>query len=259
MSCPARLPLMNAIRLAIGLLVVLCACAPAQAQSITERQADEILKELRAIRQALERQQAPSPQARALQAPPDDKVSIPFANGGYSIGRQDAPLLMVEYSDYQCPFCRQYHVSTFDQIKKNYVDSGRVRYVNRDFPLAFHENARRAAMAARCAGEQGRFWELRHAMIENANQLGGQNISKYAGDTKLEMSGFQTCLDSGRYAQDVDRDLEEGAQAGVSGTPSFVVGRLVNGRLEGVRVVGAMPYQNFASTLDEALSKIPPR
>jgi protein-disulfide isomerase len=259
MYCPARLPLMNAIRQAVGLLVMLTACGLAQAQSITERQADEILKELRAIRQALERQQAPSPQARVPQAPPDGKVSIPFAAGGHSIGRPDAPLVMVEYSDYQCPFCRQYHVSTFDEIKKNYVDSGRVRYINRDFPLAFHENARRAAIAARCAGEQGRFWELRHAMIVNANQLGGQNISKYASDIKLEMSGFQTCLDSGRYTKEVDRDLEEGAQAGVSGTPSFVVGRLVNGRLEGVRMVGAMPYQNFASTLDEALRKIPPR
>jgi len=260
MSCPACLPLMNRIRQAVGLLAMLSACAAALAQSITERQADEILKELRAIRQAVERQQAPSPQLQAPQPPADTTVSIPFAAaGGHSLGRQDAPLVMVEYSDYQCPFCRNYHVGTFDEIKKNYIDSGRVRYVNRDFPLAFHENARRAAMAARCAGEQGRFWDLRHAMIVNANQLGGQNIEKYASDIKLEMSGFRACLDSGRYTKDVDRDLEEGGQAGVSGTPSFVVGRLINGRLEGVRMVGAMPYQNFASTLDEMLRRIPPR
>src|SRR4051812_34239237 len=100
MSCPANLPLMNGIRQAVGLLVMLSTCAAAQAQSITERQADDILKELRAIRQALERQQGSSPQARAPQPPPDTGVSIPFAAGGYSIGREDAPLVMVEYSDY---------------------------------------------------------------------------------------------------------------------------------------------------------------
>lgn len=259
MPCLACLPLMNRVRRAGALLAMLTACAAAQAQGMTERQADEILKELRAIRHALEQQQAPAAQARAPQPPPNAKVSIPFASGGHSIGRADAPLVMVEYSDYQCPFCRQYHVGTFNDIKKNYVDSGRVRYINRDFPLAFHENARRAAMAARCAGEQGRFWDLRHAMIVNASELGGQNIVKYASEIKLQVSGFQACLDSGRYAKDVDRDLEEGAQTGVSGTPSFVIGRLVNGRLEGERLVGAMPYQNFASILDEMLRETPRR
>ena len=254
MRAAARLQAMS--RLAAALALTLAA-GPAAAQGITERQADEILKELRSIRQTLERQQQPQP--RQVQAPPDDKVAIAFQSGGNSIGRPDAPIVMVEYSDYQCPFCRQFHMSTFDEIKKNYVDSGRVRYISRDFPLAFHENARRAAIAARCAGDQGRFWELRHVMIVNANQLTAPSILKYAGELKLEMGGFRTCLDSERYGKDVDRDMEEGAQAGVSGTPSFVVGRLVNGRLEGVRVVGAMPYQALASTLDEALRKIPAR
>jgi protein-disulfide isomerase len=236
---------------------LLFAAGPAAAQGITERQADEILKELRTIRQMLERQQAPA--QRPAQAPAEEKVSISFAPGGYSLGRPDAPLVIVEYTDYQCPFCRQFHVTAFDQIKRNYVDTGRVRYVSRDFPLDFHENARRAAMAARCAGEQGRFWELRHVMIVNASQLKAENILGYAQDLKLAMQPFRECLDSERHRAAVDRDMAEGQGAGVSGTPSFVLGRLVEGRLQGVRLVGALPYQTFASRLDELLKQSPAR
>jgi protein-disulfide isomerase len=238
------------LALAAALLI---AAGTAAAQGITERQADEILKELRAIRQHLERQQAPA--QRPVQAPAEEKVSISFAPGGYSLGRADAPLVIVEYTDYQCPFCRQFHVTAFDQIKRNYVDTGRVRYVSRDFPLEFHENARRAAMAARCAGEQGQFWELRHVMIVNANQLKAENIIAYAQDLKLAMQPFRECLGSERHRAAVERDMAEGSSAGVSGTPSFVLGRVVDGRLQGVRLVGAMPYQTFASRLDEMLKQ----
>jgi len=244
-------------RAAAAALALALAAGPALAQGITQQQADEILKELRGIRQALERQQPPPAAARPAQAPVDEKVSIGFASGGHSIGRPDAPLVMVEYTDYQCPFCRQFHVSAFEEIKRNYVDTGRVRYVSRDFPLDFHENARRAAVAARCAGEQGRFWELRHVMIVNANQLQADKILGYAQDLKLAMEPFQTCLASERHRAAVDRDLAEGRSAGVSGTPTFLVGRLNGGRLEGVRLVGAQPYQAFASKLDEVLKQAP--
>lgn len=255
MQCTAVPLMLKAFRPALA--VMLLVGGTASAQGISERQVDEILRELRAIRQTLERQQAPPLQRQGAQAPTDEKVSIAFAQGGYSIGRVDAPVVLVEYADYQCPFCRQFHLTTFDEIKKNYVDTGRVRYVSRDFPLDFHENARRAALAARCAGEQGQFWELRHVMIVNANQLKADNILAYAKDLKLEMGTFTACLESERYRADVERDLAEGAQAGVSGTPSFVVGRLSDGRLAGIRLVGAMPYQTFGARLDEVLKKSP--
>ena len=241
------------MRLPAALVALFLAAGTASAQGITERQADEILKELRSIREALERQQAPA--QRPAPAPADEKVSIGFAPGGYSMGRADAPLVMVEYTDYQCPFCRQFHLTTFDQIKRNYVDTGRVRYVSRDFPLDFHENARRAAMAARCAGEQGKFWELRQVMIVNANQLKADNILGYAQDLKLVVQPFRECLDSERHRAAVDRDLAEGKSAGVSGTPSFVLGKLVDGQLQGVRMVGAQPYQTFAARIDELLKQ----
>jgi len=227
----------------------------------------QILQELRAIRTLLEGLQRdleatpPAPAAqRAVPAPapapvPNDRVAIPFASKGFSLGRTDAPLVMVEYTDYECPFCRQFHVDSFEQIRRNYIDTGKLRYVSRDFPLDFHRNAQPAAMAARCAAEQNKFWELRHAMIVNASKLGPDQVMGYAKEQKLDMGKFQSCLKSGRHQAAVEADMAEGRSAGVSGTPSFVIGRVVNDRLEGVRVVGALPYMAIAQKLDQLLQR----
>jgi protein-disulfide isomerase len=162
---------------------------------------------------------------------------------------------MVEYTDYECPFCRQFHLDSFEQIRRNYVDTGKIRYVSRDFPLDFHRNARPAAAAARCAAEQGKFWELRHALIVNASKLEAEQIAGYAKEQKLDLARFEACMKSGRQQAAIEADMEEGRKAGVSGTPSFVIGRVVNGRLEGERIVGAQPYMAFAAKLDAMLSR----
>jgi len=230
---------------------------PARAQAIPADTGQQILQELRAIRQLLEAQQRnAAPRAPAPQAAADDKVSMAFQAGGQSLGRADAPLVMVEYTDYECPFCRQFHLGSFEQIKKNYIDSGKLRYVSRDFPLDFHQNALRAAVAGRCGAEQGKFWELRHSMIVNASQLKPDHILDYAKNLKLDVGKFRSCMESGRLLDAVESDMQEGRAAGVSGTPTFVIGRVANGRLEGVRVVGAMPYMVFAARLDAMLAPV---
>lgn len=229
-----------------------------QAQGITKRQADEILKELKAIHQLLERQQGSAPRTAFPPPPtPDERVSVQIAPGGHAIGRADAPLTLVEYTDYQCPYCREFHLAAFDQIRKNWIDTGKLRYLSRDFPLDFHENAMRAAQAARCAGEQGRFWELRHVMIVNASQLKPENLLTYATDLRLDVEKFRGCLDSNRYRQEVEIHMAEGQRAGVSGTPAFVLGRMSDGRIDGVRLMGAMPYAMFESRLEEMLKRPP--
>ena len=178
--------------------------------------------------------------------------------GAYSIGRADAPLTLVEYTDYQCPFCRQFHIAAFEEIKKNYIDTGKLRYVSRNFPLDMHENAPRAAQAALCAADQGKFWEMRHVMIVNASQLQPQNITTYATDLKLDVDKLNACITSGKYRAEVDQNMAEGRAAGVSGTPSFVVGRTDKDAVDGVRIVGAQPYAAFDSRLKELLAKVPP-
>jgi protein-disulfide isomerase len=228
------------------------ATATAGAQGMTSQQADAILEELKQIHQLLLRQQAA---AAAVPNPlADEKVSVPLGPGAYSIGRSDAPLTLVEYTDFQCPYCRQFHLTTFEAIKKNYIDTGKLRYVSRDFPLDMHENARRAAVAGRCAGEQGQFWEMRHVMIVNANQLKPDNIVVYARDLKLDVDKFRSCFESDRYAADIERSVAEGQAAGVTGTPSFVLGRTGVDKVDGVRLVGAKPYAAFDAKLKEMLA-----
>jgi protein-disulfide isomerase len=241
------------LRIAIMLFAAttLLAGAPiARADGITNEQAQDILNELRQIRQLLEKiqtgQQAPAP---------DDKVSYRFSPSGFSLGDARAPLVMVEYTDFQCPFCQQFHNTTFAQIKANYIDTGKIRFVSRDFPLDFHENARRAATAGRCAAEQGKYWEMRHLMIVNAEQLRPDNLIAYAASVKLDVPKFKSCLESDRFKAQIDQDIAEGEVAGVQGTPSFVIGRIANDKLEGVRLVGAQPYVQFDARIQELLGE----
>ena len=242
---------MFALAAAVGFLAVGLP-APAHADGITSEQAQQILDELKAIRKAVETNGAGAGQA---QQAPDDKVNMTFASGGFSVGKADAPLVLVEYTDYQCPFCQQFHNTAYAQLKANYIDTGKIRFVSRDFPLDFHENARRGANAARCAAEQGKYWEMRHAMIVNASQLQADKLSAYAANVKMDVKKFQACVDADKFKAAIDKDIAEGAAAGVNGTPSFVLGRVNNGKLEGVRLVGAMPYEQFDAKIQEMMGQ----
>src|SRR5205085_1085250 len=228
----------------------------ARADGITSEQAQQILDELKAIRKTLEtRPLAPAQPSPQVPAPVDDRVSMAFPPGGFSVGKESAPLVLVEYTDYQCPFCQRYHNDSFAQIKANFIDTGKIRYVSRDFPLPFHENARRSATAARCAAEQGKFWELRHTMIVNASQLQADKLGGYAQSASLDVPKFQACVDSDKFKAAIDKDIAEGSAAGVNGTPSFVLGRIENGKLQGVRMVGAMPYAQFEAKIQDMLKQ----
>ena len=248
---------MNATRLlraalAVGAVGTLLAGSPlARADGITNEQAQDIINELKAIRQALEKMQT------GQQAPaPDDKVSYKLSPGGFSMGAAKAPLVLVEYTDYQCPFCQQFHNTAFAQIKANYIDTGKIRFISRDFPLDFHDNARRAATAGRCAAEQGKYWEMRHVMIVNADQLKSDNLMTYAANVKLDVPKFKSCLDApDKFKAQIDQEIAEGGVAGVQGTPSFVLGYLENDKLQGVRLVGAQPYAQFDAKIQEMLDQ----
>jgi len=213
-----------------------------------QQQNDEMLRELRAIRMLLERLTAnlPAPQ------PTTGRVTN---LKGYALGRPDAPLTMVEFTDLQCPFCRQFVLSTFDQLKKDWIDTGKLRYISRDFPLDFHAQAMNAARAARCAGEQGKFWEMRIALMRNANLLTPAYITKTAGDLKLDMGAFTPCAASSKYDAEIQSEMAEGTRIGVTGTPTFVIGRSAADGINGPMVVGALPYQLFDAKLKDLLDK----
>ena len=236
---------------------------PVRAEGISADQADtlihqnsEVLSELKQIHKLLEQQVAMQPRAAAASgAPADDKVRMRINAGGFEIGSAKAPLTLIEYTDYQCPYCRQFHTATYEQIKKNYIDTGKLRFISRDFPLDMHDNAPRAALAARCAGDQGKFWELRHVMIVNANKLQMPDLLTYAADLQLDGDKFGDCVRSEKYQAEVAKDVAEGHAAGVSGTPTFVLGKITDGSIEGERIVGAQPYATFDTKLQALLAR----
>ena len=244
-----------ALTAAAVLVTVVPSAARAQGQSqgITQQQADEMLKELRAIRKALETLTQP----QQPPGPPADKHGRLSDVRGYVLGKPDAPLTMVEFTDLQCPYCNRFTTTSFDQIKTQYIDTGKVRYISRDFPLDFHPQAMPAARAARCAGEQGKFWELRLALLRGAAQLSPAFISATAASFKLEMKAFDACLASGKFDADIKRDIDAARSVGVEGTPSFLLGRTAPDGLDGVLVVGALPFEMFDARLKELLAALP--
>ncbi len=218
----------------------------AQQEGISREQADQILEELRQIRQLLEKQEARS-------APEPEKPIHAALNlsGFQMLGSKDAPITMVEFTDYQCPFCQRFHLTTFPELKKNYIDTGKVRFFSRDMPLDFHPNALRAAQAGRCAADQGQFWAMRDVMGANPDKLDLNNLLVFAGNLKLDVNAFKTCVESEKYKNPVQNDAEAAMKMGANGTPTFVIGKSTADGVDGELVVGALPYAMFDQKLKE--------
>ncbi len=207
------------------------------------------------FREAYDRQveayKAQVAQERQEQGPPQPSApaDIP-TDGAIAIGSPDAPVTIVEYTDFQCPFCGRHFAETFPLIQENYIDKGLVRYVFKDFPLNFHEQAPKAAEAARCANEQETFMEMHQALFKRQQEWAGQRDAperfiRFAADLGLDEKAFSTCLNSGRYAAAVESDLQEGLSYGISGTPTFF--------LNGQPLVGALPYATFVQAIESLL------
>jgi len=156
-----------------------------------------------------------------------------------SWGPADAPVTIVEFSDFQCPYCARFVTQTLPQIRQQY--EGKVRFVFRDFPLStIHENAEKAAEAAECANEQGKFWEYHDKLFSSQSALDVASLKSYASQLGLDTATFDECLDSNKYAEEIQKDVQDGTSYGVDGTPAF----FVNGQL----VVGALPFADYTDS-----------
>lgn len=160
-------------------------------------------------------------------------------------GNPNAKVTLIEYSDFECPFCASFYTNSYKQIVQKYVDSGQVKIAFKDFPLSFHPMAQASAEASRCAAEQGKFWEMHDKMFENQEELSKDNYKKWGAELGLNTQQFNACVDTEKYKQAVLDEMNEGAALGVQGTPSFVI--------NGVALVGAQPMAAFEKIIDEAL------
>jgi protein-disulfide isomerase len=171
-------------------------------------------------------------------------------------GDPEAPVTIVEYTDYQCGYCGRHALQTMPQIQETYIDTGKVHYVLKDFPLSFHANAEPAAVAARCAGAQDAYWAMHDHLFEQQTYWGGLDKAKlpetfatYADVLGLDVAAFEACLASDEFDKAIEANLLEGQESGVQGTPSF----LINGRL----LVGAYPFEEFQKRIEAALLSSP--
>jgi protein-disulfide isomerase len=221
-----------------------------QEPGITRQQAEQILQELRQIRQLLEHQQQQQPPAG-----PPAKIKMNL-EGAQVLGSKNAPVTMVEFTDYQCPFCQAFHTQTFGELKKNFIDTGKVRFYSRDLPLdSMHPNAMRAAEAGRCAADQGQFWALRDVMGRHPDKLDLEDLVADAEALKLDTAIFRACVVGEKYKNDIQADLMEAMRIGADGTPAFVVGKSTAEGIEGDLVVGAQPYNIFELKLRSVETK----
>ena len=182
-------------------------------------------------------------QTQAEQQQNVQRFDVP-EDGDPSIGRKDAAITIIEFSDFECPFCRRWYNDVYLRLKQDYPDQ--VRIVFRDFPLiSLHPNALPAAEAANCANEQGGFWEF-HDKLFSSEELGEAVYLEYAGDMGLNVDEFKACLDSGRQKSEVMGDYEYASGLGVRSTPTFF--------LNGLPIVGAQPYDEFKQVIEQELA-----
>jgi protein-disulfide isomerase len=178
--------------------------------------------------------------ARVLLEPPRTQV----AATGPSKGPDTAPVTIVEFSDFECPFCSRVN-PTLAQVQQNYGD--KVRIVFRHYPLPMHPNAQKAAEASLCAHEQGKFWQMHDLMFAQQKELAVDQLKAKASQLGLDVEDFNQCLDSGEYADEVKADMQAGTEAGVSGTPAMFI--------NGIPISGAVPYEQVATVIDDELDR----
>jgi len=174
-------------------------------------------------------------------------------------GNANAPVTVIEFSDFQCPFCLRFFEQTLPQIEKNYIETGKIKFVYRDLPLDnLHPNARPVHIAAECADEQGKFWEYHDILFEKQSEwqrLAAADLqitmAEYANDLGLEKASFESCMQSDEIADEVNKDYLDGTSYGATGTPTFFIGNEKDGF---IKLVGAQPYSAFQAEIDKQLS-----
>ena len=255
-----RLKLNHRLNLLLALpFIILLSASPLQAQ---QPSTEDLQKEIRALGQTVKDMQKDLQEIKALllsRAPagPPQNVVLDLSNSP-SQGAATAKLTLVEFSDYQCPFCGRHVRETAGQIEKEYITTGKLRHVFLNLPLDMHRFAFKAAEAANCAGEQGKYWEMHNRLFENQTKL--DPLTPHAEAIGLDVPKFEECLNSGRQAAAIRRDIAAAQQAGVSGTPTFFLAYTdpKSSKIKTVRrLTGALPFATLKAEIDKLIAETP--
>jgi protein-disulfide isomerase len=189
-----------------------------------------------------------------------DVRAVSVADDGRVQGKADAPLTLIEYSDFTCGYCLKFFKETLPKLQASYIDTGKVRFVYRDFPRADRGVGVEAAVAARCAGAQGRYWAMHDRLFGEGSRLDSGSFKSAAKSLGLNQVEFAKCFDERRHLESIFQDRHEANRWGFHGTPGFILMQTVAGPTEQVPAVaipGAFPFEAFAEEIDRMLSKVP--
>jgi len=243
------------MRIYVAAIVFMIArAAPAQTQDFKNAtEMREILSELRQIRMLLEKNldkplSVVSTTTNVPVVTPSRTVSIDVGNNPM-LGSKEAPITIVEFTDFQCPYCNRFYLDTFPMLKKNYIDEGRVRFFGMNLPLSIHRNALTAAQSARCADDQGGFWKMFDFMQRNPQDLEMTSLLSYAEKSGLNASMFRECVDSGKYKESIQESARQAENMGARATPAFIIGKSKPSGVDGVLILGAEDYSFFERIL----------
>nr|NGX27781.1 Disulfide bond formation protein D [Chlamydiota bacterium] len=215
--------------------------------------------ELNEILSAIESRAAPAPQpAQRTAQPSTPQIFKVFIDDDPVKGNPNAPVTVVEFSDFQCPFCSRFFQQTLPLLEENYIDTGKIKFVYKDLPLdSLHPNARATHIAAECADEQDKFWEYHDVLFQSQAEwqsLASSNLqstlSQYATDLDLQVASFESCMQSQDISNEVNKDILEAARYGATGTPTFFIGNENDGF---IKLIGAQPFSVFKNIIDSQL------
>lgn len=242
------------------LLFSLSAWSASTKQEIIElrAQVDEMQKDLVEIKKLLKDIKA-APPARAAAQPFKEQV-VSVGNSPYK-GDANATLTLMEFSDYQCPFCARHYRDVMPTLQAEYIDTGKLKFVMRENPIPnLHRDAMNASMAALCAGDQGKYWEMHDMMFDNQKKLGVDDLKGYAGAIGLDTASFNTCLETNKFSKQINADKSSADKMGVRGTPGFVLGVTDSNdpdkAMMTVYIRGARPLASFKQEIDSLLESI---
>ena len=206
----------------------------------------EVSEPLAAVQATAEQPQAQATPAEPQPSPTPTRLDV-SVDDDPAKGPEDAPVTIIEFSDYECPFCKRWRMQVYDPLFEAFGD--KIRFVYRDFPIEqIHPQAIPAAVAANCAGEQGKYWEFHDKLFLGGRPLGDETYRAYAEELGLDLEAFEACRASEEQRQEVLKDLEDGLRLGVRGTPTFFI--------NGIPVVGAQPFEVFRQIIQQELERI---